>query len=166
MTCLGLLCGRRSISSSLYRGKLCFASNKRHGNGCWHLRSRDNVTISVNCCNLERCFIADDEIYCSEMLVGGAARVQVRDHCSHTVVSGLSTAMYMLVKCQRTVQHHAQNFQFVGRSYSAASDDDRLWQLRHTQSLSLLGKTCATTQKTQKSCFFWILKKKRKKTYI
>jgi len=42
---------------------------------------------------------------------------------------------YMLVKCQRTVQHHAQNFQFIGRSYSAASDDDRLWQLWHTQSL-------------------------------
>jgi len=43
---------------------------------------------------------------------------------------------YMLVKCQRTVHHHAQSFQFISRSYSAASDDDRLWQLRHTQSLS------------------------------
>jgi len=34
------------------------------------------------CCSLERCFVANNGIYCSEMLVEGAARVQLRDPCS------------------------------------------------------------------------------------
>jgi len=33
-----------------------------------------HVTVSGNCCNWERCFIADNRNYCREMLVGGAAR--------------------------------------------------------------------------------------------
>jgi len=45
---------------------------------------RSHVTVSGSCCNLERCFIANDGICCSEMLVGGEARVQLRDPCSLT----------------------------------------------------------------------------------
>ena len=37
----------------------------------------DCLQYGENCCSLERCFVADNGIYCSEMLVGGAARVQV-----------------------------------------------------------------------------------------
>ena len=51
------------------------------------------------------------------------------------------SVLYMLVKCQRTVQNLAQNLQFVSRSYSAASNDDRLWQLRFdTRSRCLVPK--------------------------
>ena len=51
---------------------------------------------------------------------------------------------------------------------TGASHDAALQLLqRDGRSWTLFGKTCATTQKNVKShVFFWILKKKRKKTYI
>jgi len=61
--------------------------------------ARDNATVDGNClkhvdnsCNLERCFVADNGIYCSEISVGGAARVgagRLRDPCSLTQVKYL-----------------------------------------------------------------------------
>jgi len=56
--------------------------------------------------------------------------------CVQVEVTVPDCVQYILVKCQRTVRHHAENFQFISRSYSAASDDVRLWQLRRTESLS------------------------------
>jgi len=49
-----------------------------------HVTTRQWMEICLqhgeNCCNLERCFVADNGIYCngiycSEMLVGGVTRV-------------------------------------------------------------------------------------------
>jgi len=36
---------------------------------------------------------------------------------------------HMLIKRQRTVQNHAQDFQFISRGYCALSNSDSLWKL-------------------------------------
>jgi len=43
----------------------------------------DNVTVSGNCCNLERCFIADDGIYCREIWL------VVQQGCKYVILAPL-----------------------------------------------------------------------------
>jgi len=60
----------RSLSSSLHGRKLLFSFRKMTRQ--W----MSTFAVSGNSCSLSCCFIADDEICCREMLVGGTAEVQ------------------------------------------------------------------------------------------